>query len=272
MELHQKLREALGDCTFGPPATEGQIRRVERELGVTLPEDIRRLYLHYDGFDGGEEAPEFQWLPLIGPEPRKLWGESLLGWNLFRKGRSWEPGCELPAHVLELGFLNADEYFGIDLRTGEVMVVFRRGNEIASAGQGLCELLAEEYEDQRRFRQELDDRVFKGRAEYYPVKADQGTQRDIDRLILGYVEARPAAFFLKQLADDPARPGGTWVLSVGFDPGWEEVRITSPTGDCPLIIESDISGTTTTAVTVEQAIAVIIGEVEKHGQRSRRDV
>jgi hypothetical protein len=266
IELHQRLREALPHCTFRPPATKDQLRRVERELGITLLEDIRRLYLHYDGFHCGGEA-RVELLPLIGPEPRKAGEESVLSWNQFRRGPGWEKGYEPPEHVLELGFLNDDEYIGIDLRNGMVMVVFRRGNEVEPAGRDLCEVLVEEYEDQRRFHEELQDRVWKGRVLYNPVKPAEGPQRDIDRIVLRYLEARPAAYFLRQLTEDAAEPGGNWILSVGFDPGWEEIRLKSPTGNCPFIVESDVSETNTTATTVEQAVSTILAEVAEYLQR-----
>ena len=146
MELHQRLRELLPSCTFRPPATEDQVRRVERELGVTLPEEIRRLYLRYNGFHGGGSL---QLLPLIGP-PRKPGEESVLSWNQFRRGPGWEEGDEPPAHVLELGFLNDDEYIGIDLGTGETVIVQRRDNEVEAARRDLCAVLVNEYEDQQR--------------------------------------------------------------------------------------------------------------------------
>jgi hypothetical protein len=267
MDLYARLRAALSDCTFGSPATEEQVRRVERELGVTLPEDVRRLYLQADGFYCGSEAPGLKLLPLIGPGPRKVGAESVLSWNQFCRGPGWEEGSEPPAHVLELGFLNDDEYFGIDLRTGEVVVVYRRGNEVEPAGRGLCELLDEEYADQQRIHKELEDHVWKGRVLYDPVKAAEAAQHDIDRVILGYQEARPAAWFLKELTDDPAAPGGTWVMSVGLSPEWEQIRLKSPTGDFPFVIESDITGTTISVVTVEQAVAAILAEVQKDNER-----
>ena len=147
MELHQRLRESLPSCTFRPPATEDQVRRIERELGVILPQEIRRLYLHYDGFYGGWSL---NLLPLIGPELRKPGEESVLSWNQFRRGPGWEEGYEPPAHVLELGFLNDDEYVGINLRTGETVIVQRRGNEVEPAGRDLCDVSVDEYKDQQR--------------------------------------------------------------------------------------------------------------------------
>lgn len=147
MELHQRLRESLPSCTFRPPATEDQVRRIERELGLILPQEIRRLYLHYDGFHCGRSL---KLLPLIGPAPRKPGEESVLSWNQFRRGPGWEEGYEPPAHVLELGFLNDDEYVGIDLGTGETVIVQRRGNEVEAAGRDLCDVLVAEYEDQQR--------------------------------------------------------------------------------------------------------------------------
>src|SRR5688572_24627541 len=142
VELQRRIREALPDCIFRPPVTEHDVRRVERELGIEFPEDIRRLYLHYDGFHTDGEH-QIELLPLVGPEKRALGEESVLSWNLFRKGAGWEEGCEPPKRVLELGFLNDDEYVGVDLRTGEAVVVFRRGNEFEPAGKDLRDLLAE---------------------------------------------------------------------------------------------------------------------------------
>jgi hypothetical protein len=43
-------QEAFPNGRFSPPATDEQIARAEAELGLRLPDQLRRLYLHCDGF------------------------------------------------------------------------------------------------------------------------------------------------------------------------------------------------------------------------------
>jgi hypothetical protein len=43
-------RELFPDGRFSPPASDEQIARVEAELGLRLPDQLRRLYLECDGF------------------------------------------------------------------------------------------------------------------------------------------------------------------------------------------------------------------------------
>jgi hypothetical protein len=44
------LREIFPHARFWPPATDAHIEAVEADLGVRLPEQLRRLYLECDGF------------------------------------------------------------------------------------------------------------------------------------------------------------------------------------------------------------------------------
>jgi cell wall assembly regulator SMI1 len=43
-------RQLFPNGRFFPPATEEQIVRVETELGMRLPDQLRRLYFDCDGF------------------------------------------------------------------------------------------------------------------------------------------------------------------------------------------------------------------------------
>src|SRR5687767_1956933 len=100
-ELHERVREALPGFTFRPPAMEMDVRRVERELRFPLPPEICQLYLHFDGvYPHSRSAIEL--LPLVGDASAER--ESVLGWNLFRKGAGWGEGYEPQQDVLELGF------------------------------------------------------------------------------------------------------------------------------------------------------------------------
>ena len=42
MELLERIRAALHDCEFHPPATEDDIALVERELNLTLSSELTR--------------------------------------------------------------------------------------------------------------------------------------------------------------------------------------------------------------------------------------
>ena len=44
------LRQVFPNGRFWPPATEDEIKAVERMLGVPLPDQLRQLYLICDGF------------------------------------------------------------------------------------------------------------------------------------------------------------------------------------------------------------------------------
>src|SRR5687767_10547334 len=97
MELHQRVCAALPGFTFRPAATELDVRRVEHDLSFPVPAEVRRLYLQYDGFHGRPRS-RIELLPLVG-EPG-AGANSVLGWNLFRKGPGWEAGYEPPRNVL----------------------------------------------------------------------------------------------------------------------------------------------------------------------------
>lgn len=47
-----------------PPATEREIARAEEQLGVTIPEDLRRLYLTFNGVSTKDEGHNFRLMPL----------------------------------------------------------------------------------------------------------------------------------------------------------------------------------------------------------------
>ena len=63
------LRVLFPNGRFSPAATETQIASVEAELGVRLPEQLRRLYLECDGFR--EDRGNAKYLLSLTEEARK---------------------------------------------------------------------------------------------------------------------------------------------------------------------------------------------------------
>ena len=47
--LYKKIEEIPEMCYFNPPATDGDIKHFEEELGIKLPESMRMFYMHFDG-------------------------------------------------------------------------------------------------------------------------------------------------------------------------------------------------------------------------------
>lgn len=264
MELHERIRKALPYCIFHPVANERQIERVERELAVALPAELRGLYLHYDGFTCGQDI-RLRMLPLIGRETRVSGDESVLSWNRFLRGEEWSDHDVL-RHVVILGFLQDSEEVGIDLRTN-LVVTRSRYDEYDWRGGDLCTVLVQAYEEQRRFYEELEEHVFRGRDLYYPAAAPDA-QHDIDRLILAVQAKRPSQWFLKDTAPDPAGRQ-QWVLSVGYNPRWGKIYIASKTGDAPFHLRSDVSGADKPAATTKKAIAFVLGELDLRDMRLR---
>jgi hypothetical protein len=73
------VRLAFPDGNFGSPASESELAEAERILGHSLPNELRRLYLEFDGFLGPTDSP-FLFPVLKRPRPG---GESLVTYTQF---------------------------------------------------------------------------------------------------------------------------------------------------------------------------------------------
>jgi hypothetical protein len=66
MTASQTICTQFGGASCGAPCSEADIVRAERLLGCRLPDELRSLYLAFDGFRGPTEA-RFLW-PLFAKE------------------------------------------------------------------------------------------------------------------------------------------------------------------------------------------------------------
>ena len=101
------LREFFPNGRFSPAATEGEIASVERELGVRLPEQLRRLYLECDGFR--EDRGNAKYL-------LSLTDDDFIG-SLLKLTQLWwaepPPNLDFRPYIF-FGSSSGDESWGID--------------------------------------------------------------------------------------------------------------------------------------------------------------
>jgi hypothetical protein len=250
--LFERLREALPDARFGPPAELSVIERVETELGMRFPRWLRELYLHCDGIQGGRSGPPYLY-PL---EPRADFGESVLGWNKFQR-ELWNqllpefianrPDVDLekagPERLLFIGS-DRDLDWAIEPESGEKTIL---GYDVRSAE--VCESVADDLVEacvrRERERHELNEDLFRGRRQCRSEAAPTPPANDVERLYDIIVELHrprqgPASdtvrtgWYLDRITSQ--RPGELGELHV-FDFGsLGEIRIASRDGNAPLLL------------------------------------
>jgi len=80
-QLFDRLRAALPNAIFYPPATEEQIARVEAALSTPFPDWLRSLYLCCNGIHSEKHSKPY----LYALESNDDFRESLLSWNQFNR-------------------------------------------------------------------------------------------------------------------------------------------------------------------------------------------
>src|SRR5207247_1902579 len=95
----------FGEFEFGPPCTESKIRAAESAIGEKLPEDLRTLYLSFDGFYGPTRA-QFLW-PLFADN-----ASGLVEMNNFLRGDNLFPQ-ELITKCIFFGDNGIGPYWGL---------------------------------------------------------------------------------------------------------------------------------------------------------------
>ena len=83
----EDVRQAFANGVFRKPTTATVIAQVEQALGQALPEQLRRLYLEFDGFQGPTGA-NFLFPALERATPGS---ESLLTYTQFFRGEDYFP-------------------------------------------------------------------------------------------------------------------------------------------------------------------------------------
>ncbi len=97
---------------FSAPATPADIAQVERELGVTLPDQLRALYLESDGFREPRGNAKYLLSLLEEDSVGSLLSTTRFWWN---EGPNVADGApRFSGHVF-FGMSSADEFWGIGL-------------------------------------------------------------------------------------------------------------------------------------------------------------
>ena len=134
------IKTVFPNGLFNPPATEAEIRLVEGELNVRLPEQLRQLYLETNGFR--EEGSHASYLFSLAESS----GSSLLDVTLCM----WQE-FEVPDLSPFVFFgNNAYEAWGIDWKNGNKIVAYHHDmeDEYRTVGSNILEVYVAE---QKRF-------------------------------------------------------------------------------------------------------------------------
>jgi len=116
--VEASLRDLFPNGRFAPPATEAQIAAVEAELGVRLPDQLRRLYLECDGFR--EDCGNAKYLLSLTDEDTigSLVSATRFWWN---DRREQHPELDFRPYVF-FGYSGGDYVWGINWqRPGEII-------------------------------------------------------------------------------------------------------------------------------------------------------
>jgi hypothetical protein len=112
------LRELFPKGRFSPAATETQIESVEADLGVRLPEQLRRLYLECDGFR--EDRGNAKYLLSLTEEDfiGSLMRTTRFYWEEWKQ---YHPKLDFRPYVF-FGSSSGDECWGINWqKAGEII-------------------------------------------------------------------------------------------------------------------------------------------------------
>jgi hypothetical protein len=112
----EDVRQAFAKGVFRKPATAAAIAQVEQALGHPLPDQIRGLYLEFDGFQGPTGA-NFLFPVLERATPG---GESLLTYTQFFRSEDYFP--EWLQHAVAVGDNGTGTTWFILLEEGERIV------------------------------------------------------------------------------------------------------------------------------------------------------
>ncbi len=115
------LKELFPTSIFGAPATESDLANVELILNVTIPEQLRALYLECDGFR--EDRGNAKYLLSLTNEDYigSLVSTTTFFWTEFTRP-------DLTAFIF-FGSSSGDEAWGIDWRNGDRVIAYHHRME-----------------------------------------------------------------------------------------------------------------------------------------------
>jgi len=285
-ELFDRLRAALPNLVFHPPATAAQINRVERQLETRFPAWLRDLYLCTNGIENPRNGDSYLF-PLEGSE------QSLLEWNQFIRGLEGEhspiveatvpacdPGAITTGKLLMITYMNCIEW-AIDPEGGTQIILHdvRDPDHRPVIGADLVEACCNELRED----QEIREKLFRGRT---PVRRDGHSPSPTCDVELIYdilntllhsmiyplenrIDAFPSGNLYRAISQ---RPGETGVLHIL---GWirSEIQIASGDGNIPFVLRSKPSfypeAITCLVKNLSDAILCILCLVDLDGQTAQ---
>ena len=245
--MYDRLRAALPNAKFFPPATTEQIARVEKGLQIRFPDWLRELYLHCNGIRGTYA------IYLYALERNDDFSESLLNWNLFHRDL-WQENLDDakqnrpeidwdgldPRNLLIIGSDNGLDW-AIKL-TGETSIVnfdVRNPDDREIVAKDLVEACVAN----ERQEEETHEDLFRGREQYCRVSKPWAEMRDIDRLFeliltiytpSGYNpgDIRLSWYFDRAISQRAGETGELFIIKTGSD----EIRIATRDGNFPFVM------------------------------------
>lgn len=133
------IREAFPNAVFAPPATEKMISDAESILGVTLPSELRDLYLQCDGFR--EDRGNAKYL-------LSLMEDDFIGSLVTITKQFWQEiksPCLTP--FVFFGSSSGDEVWGVDWRSPREIIAYHHHmeDEYEVAGRKIMDVWKADY-------------------------------------------------------------------------------------------------------------------------------
>jgi hypothetical protein len=135
-------RQLFPNAKFWPPASEALIASVEKELGVRLPDQLRRLYLDCDGFREGRGNTKYLVSLTDDDGSGSLVSATRFWWNEWPE---YQPTLDLRPFLF-FG-MNTGGNWGINWRTGDAVIAYdhRMLDEYEVAGTDILEVWRRDY-------------------------------------------------------------------------------------------------------------------------------
>jgi cell wall assembly regulator SMI1 len=250
--LFARIREALPDAVFYPPATEQEITRVESSLGHRLPEWLRDLYRCTNGIhSSGWNDPI-----LLSLEENEHFSHSLKSWNQSARF-DWNQATKDddnvnpavddgwgPNHILIIGYTNGTNW-ATDLT--ESMQIIHYEFSSPSTDCVVAQDLAQCYLEHRLQIEEIHRQLYCGRAAHRRTLELPPPQKDVEFVLDMLNESEKGTISWSAKMRNAASP--RWSLWRGisqqpqdkgllfiFQRGSCDIQVATRDGDLPFVI------------------------------------
>ncbi|HEX4795970.1 MAG TPA: SMI1/KNR4 family protein [Humisphaera sp.] len=246
-DMYDRLRAALPNGQFAPPATKQQIAEAEKALGVRFPKWLTELYLRCNGIVGSmdtylmsldcEEDPE---AGLVGWNKylRQLWLDTSPEGKRLRPQVNWD--ALDPHRFIVITSVNAIDW-AIDPGNGpQIIALSVRCDELWIVGADLVEACIKEEQEGH----EIDEDLWRGRTTHRSEYSTEPPERDIDQLydIIVGLHRRPGQIRIagestgwnlyRATSQRPGESGELYIIPRGS----YEIRIASRDGNLPFVM------------------------------------